>query len=65
MSGFLQFVLLLLIMGVVFFLGYRRGKTIKERELKDMEMPELTPDEERKARFKEFAAIFDEIMSEE
>lgn len=50
MSGILQFGILLLIMGVVWFCGYRRGKTIKERELKDMEIPELTPEEEKELR---------------
>ena len=61
-----QIFVLALVMGVVWYLGYRVGKTIKERELQDMEYPELTKEEEEKLRkYYKFYKIFDEIMTEE
>lgn len=61
-----QFFALVLIMAVVWYLGYRRGKTIKEREFAEMEYPELTPNEEEKMRkFHKFCKIMDEILTEE
>ena len=45
MSTLLQFLALVAINTVVWFCGYKRGKTIKQRELQDMEYPELTPKE--------------------
>lgn len=62
MSGILQFVILFGLFTVVWFCGYFRGKTIKERELKDMEKPE---EPLKKARFEEFASIMDDIMTED
>lgn len=50
MSTLLQFLALVAINTVVWFCGYKRGKTIKERELQDMEYPELTPKEEEELR---------------
>lgn len=62
----LQFLALLVIMTVVFFLGYRRGKTIRQRELQDMEIPELTPNEEEKLRnYYDFCKAFDAMMSDD
>lgn len=61
-----QFFALVLIMAVVWYLGYRRGKTIREREFAEMEYPELTPNEEEKMRkFHKFCKIMDEILTEE
>ena len=66
MNMFCQIFALALVMGVVWYLGYHRGRTIKERELQDMEYPELTPDEEEKlSKYYKFYKIFDEIMTEE
>ena len=60
-----QIFVLALIMGIVWYLGYHRGRTIKQRELHEMEYPELTPNEEEKMRkYYEFCKIFDEIMTE-
>ena len=61
-----QIFALALIMGIVWYLGYRKGKTIRERELHEMEEPALTPNEEEKMRkYYEFCKLFDEIMTEE
>ena len=61
-----QIFALALLMAVVWYLGYRRGKTIREREFAEMEEPELTPNEEEKMRkFHKFCKIMDEILTEE
>lgn len=61
-----QIFALALVMAVVWYLGYRRGKTIKEREFAEMEEPALTPNEEEKMRkFHKFCKIMDEILTEE
>ena len=61
-----QIFVLALIMGIVWYLGYRKGKTIIEREIQNMEVPELTPDEEEKlSKYYKFYKIFDEIMTED
>lgn len=61
-----QIFALALVMAVVWYLGYRRGKIIRERELAEMEYPELTPNEEEKMRkFHKFCKIMDEILTEE
>lgn len=61
-----QIFVLVLLMGAVWYLGYRKGKTIIEREYAEMEEPELTPDEEEKlSKYYKFYKIFDEIMTEE
>lgn len=66
MTTLLQFLALIAINAVVWFCGYKRGKTIKERELQDMEYPELTPNEEEKLRkYYEFCQAFDALMTEE
>ena len=62
----LQFLALLAIMATVFFVGYYRGKTIKEREMNDMDYPELTDKENKKHQeYYDFCKAFDELMSEE
>ena len=61
-----QIFALALLMGIVYAIAYRRGKTIKERELHEMEYPELTKEEEEKLRkYYKFCKIFDEILTEE
>ena len=45
-----QIFVLALLMGVVYAIAYHRGRTIKERELQNMEYPELTKEEEEKLR---------------
>lgn len=66
MSTLLQFFALVIVMAIVWFAGYKRGKTIKERKLQDMEYPELTPNEEEKLRkYYEFCQAFDALMTEE
>lgn len=50
MTTLLQFLALVAINTVVWLCGYKRGKTIKQRELQDMEYPELTPKEEEELR---------------
>ena len=66
MNMIYQIFALALVMGVVWYLGYHRGRTIKERELQDMECPDLTKEEEEKlSKYYKFYKIFDEIMTEE
>lgn len=61
-----QIFVLALIMGVVWCLGYHRGRTIKERELHEMEYPELTPNEEEKMRkYHKLCKIFDQLMTDD
>ena len=61
-----QIFALALLMGIVYAIAYRRGNTIKERELHEMEYPELTKEEEEKLRkYYKFCKIFDEIMTED
>ena len=61
-----QIFALALIMGVVWYLGYRRGKTIREREYAEIEEPALTPNEEEKMRkYYEFCKLFDQLMTDD
>lgn len=61
-----QIFALALLMGIVYAIAYHRGKTIKERELQNMEYPELTKEEEEKLRkYYKFCKIFDEILTED
>ena len=61
-----QIFALALLMAVVWYLGYRRGKTIREREFAEMEEPELTPNEEEKMRkFYKFCKLYDEMMTDD
>ena len=61
-----QIFALALLMGAMWYLGYHRGRTIKERELQDIEYPELTKEEEEKLRkYYKFCKIFDEILTED
>ena len=45
-----QIFALAILIGIVYAIAYHRGKTIKERELHEMEYPELTKEEEEKLR---------------
>lgn len=66
MNMICQIFVLAILIGIVYAIAYRRGRTIKEREFAEMEEPELTPDEEEKlSKYYKFYKIFDEIMTEE
>ena len=61
-----QIFVLSLIMGVVYAIAYHRGRTIKERELQNMEYPELTKEEEEKLRkYYKFCKLFDQMMTDD
>lgn len=61
-----QIFALALIMGVVWYLGYRRGKTIKEREYAEMEETALTKEEnEKREQYYEFCKLFDQMMTDD
>ena len=61
-----QIFALAIIIGIVYAIAYRRGKTIREREFTEMEYTELTPNEEEKMRkYYEFCKIMDEILTED
>ena len=65
MNMICQIFVLAILIGIVYAIAYHRGKTIKERELHEMEYPELTKEEEEKLRkYYKFCKIFDEIMTE-
>lgn len=61
-----QIFALAILIGIVYAIAYHRGKTIKERELQNMEYPELTKEEEEKLRkYYKFCKIMDEILTED
>ena len=61
-----QFFALVLIIGIVYAIAYRRGKTSKEREFIEVEEQELTPNEEEKMRkFYKFFKLFDQLMTDD
>ena len=66
MENIISFISLIIIMGVVYAIAYRKGKTIREREFAEMEEPELTPNEEEKMRkFYKFCKLYDEMMTDD
>ena len=66
MNMICQIFALAILMGAMWYLGYHRGRTIKERELHEMEYPELTKEEEEKLRkYYKFCKIMDEILTED
>lgn len=66
MENMISFILLIIIIGIVYAIAYHRGKTIKERELHEMEYPELTPNEEEKLRkYYKFCKIIDQLMTDD
>lgn len=61
-----QIFALALLMGIVYAIAYRRGKTIKERELHEMEEPALTKEEnEKREQFYEFCKLYDKMMTDD
>lgn len=61
-----QIFALALIMGVVWYLGYHRGKTIKERDYAEMEEPALTKEEnEKREQYYEFCKLYDQMMTDD
>ena len=61
-----QIFALAILIGIVYAIAYHRGRTIKERELSEMEYPELTKEEEEKLRkYYKFCKIFDELMTDD
>ena len=50
MNMICQIFVLAIVMGIVWYLGYYKGRTIKERELQSMEYPELTKKDKEKLR---------------
>ena len=66
MNMICQIFVLALIMGIVWYFGYRKGKTIREREYAEMEEPALTPNEEEKMRkYYEFCKLYDQMMTDD
>ena len=66
MNMFCQIFVLALIMGIVWYLGYRKGKTIREREYAEMEEPALTKEEnEKREQFYEFCKLYDQMMTDD
>ena len=66
MNMICQIFALALLMGIVWYLGYRKGKTIKEREYAEMEEPALTPNEEERMRkYYEFCKLYDQMMTDD
>lgn len=64
MNMIYQIFALALIMGIVWYLGYRKGRTIREREYAEMEEPALTKEEnEKREQFYEFCKLYDEMMT--
>lgn len=62
----LQIFALALIMGVVWYLGYHRGKTIKERDYAEMEEPALTKEEnDKRLQYYEFLKLYDKMMTDD
>ena len=66
MNMICQIFVLALIMGIVYAIAYRRGKTIKQRELHEMEEPALTKEEnEKREQFYEFCKLYDKMMTDD
>lgn len=66
MENMISFILLIIIMGVVWYLGYRKGKTIREREYAEIEEPALTKEEnEKREQYYEFCKLYDKMMTDD
>lgn len=66
MTMIYQIFALALIMGIVWYLGYRKGKTIREREYAEMEEPALTKEEnEKREQYYEFCKLYDQLMTDD
>ena len=60
-----QFFVLAILMGAIWYLGYLKGKAIKERELIDMVEPTVNKFENKYQEYLKFCKIMDEILTEE
>ena len=64
-----QFFALAILMAVVWYLGYCRGKTLKKREFAEMGEPSLTPntpnEEEKMRKYYEFCKSYDQMMTDD
>ena len=61
-----QIFALAILMGIVYAIAYRRGKTIREREYAEMEEPALTKEEnEKREQFYEFCKLYDKMMTDD
>ena len=61
-----QIFALALLMGIVWYLGYRKGRNIREREYAEIEEPALTPNEEERMRkYYEFCKLYDQMMTDD
>ena len=65
MNMICQIFVLALIVCIVWYLGYCKGKTIKERELIDMVEPTVNKFENEYQKYLKFCKIMDEILTEE
>ena len=60
-----QIFVLALIVVIVWYLGYLKGKTIKERELIDMVEPTVNKFENKYEEYLKFCKIFDQLMTDD
>ena len=62
-----QIFVLAILMGAMWYLGYHRGKTIKERELNEMEEPAFakTKLENDNPKYRQFYRLFDQTMTDD
>lgn len=60
-----QIFVLVLIIVIVWYLGYCKGKTIKERELINMVEPTVNKFENEYQKYLKFCKIMDEILTED
>ena len=67
MNMICQIFVLALIMGVVWYLGYRKGKNIREREYAEMEEPTFnkTKLENDNPKYQQFYNLFDQMMTDD
>lgn len=60
-----QIFALALLMGIVWYLGYHRGRTIKEREFVDMVEPTVNKFKNKYREYLKIFKIMDEISTED
>lgn len=65
MENMISFILLIIIMGIVYAIAYRRGKTIKEREFVDMVEPTVDKFKNKYQEYLKLFKIIDKISTEE
>lgn len=61
----ISFILLIIIMAVVYAIAYRRGRTIKERELVDMVEPTVNKFENEYQEYLKLCKLFDQMMTDD